>query len=155
MKQLNPQHVAAVVTHANDCPYFQLLSMELKDLQWGASRFELSIQEKHIQFFGIIHGGVCASVLDAAAWWAVYGALDDGIGLTTVEIKVNYLSPVNDGRLIATGKAIKIGKSICLGEGSILDDGGNQVAHGTSTMMVLDSLTIPGIRTLPPKFLSG
>ena len=153
MKQLNPKHVAAVVKRANDCPYFRLLSMELKELEWGRSRLELSVREKHIQFFGVIHGGVCASVLDAAAWWAVYGALDDGVGLTTVEIKLNFLAPVAQGRLVASGKGIKIGKKICLGEASVLDDQSVLVAHGTSTMMVLDSFSVPGSGSIPPKFL--
>jgi len=153
MKQLNPKHVAAVVKQTNDCPYFRLLSMELKELDWGRSRLELPIQEKHIQFFGVIHGGVCASVLDAAAWWAVYAALDDGVGLTTVEFKLNFLAPVARGRLFAEGRGLKIGKKICLGGASVLDDQGVLVAHGTSTMMVLDSFSLPGVHSMPPKFL--
>ena len=114
---------------------------------------EVTIQEKHLQPYGMVHGGVCASLADAAIYWAVFSGMEETVGLTTVEIKLNYLAPVSAGRLIAKGKCIKVGKSICLGEASVEDDKGNLVAHGTSTMMILDSLKIQGQSHLPPKFI--
>lgn len=153
IKKLNPAHVAAIAKTVNTCPYFTLLSMEIRSLDWGESRLEVTIQEKHLQPYGMVHGGVCASLADAAIYWAVYSGMEETVGLTTVEIKLNYLAPVSAGRLIAKGKCIKVGKSICLGEASVEDDKGNLVAHGTSTMMVLDSLKIQGQSQLPHKFL--
>jgi len=153
IKKLNPAHVAAIAKTVNTCPYFTLLSMEIRSLDWGESRLEVTIQEKHLQPYGMVHGGVCASLADAAIYWAVYSGMEETVGLTTVEIKLNYLAPVSAGRLIAKGKCIKVGKSICLGEASVEDDKGNLVAHGTSTMMVLDSLKIQGQSQLPPKFI--
>jgi len=145
--------VAAIAKTVNTCPYFTLLSMEIRSLDWGESRLEVTIQEKHLQPYGMVHGGVCASLADAAIYWAVYSGMEETVGLTTVEIKLNYLAPVSAGRLIAKGKCIKVGKSICLGEASVEDDKGNLVAHGTSTMMVLDSLKIQDQSQVPPKFI--
>jgi uncharacterized protein (TIGR00369 family) len=153
MKELNPEHLKAVTAVVNNCPYFKLLSAELTSLGWGESRLELEVQKKHFQPYGMVHGGVCASILDAAVFWAVYAGFEEAVGLTTVEIKVNYLAPVNEGRLIARGKCIKAGKTICLGEATIHDDKGRLVAHGTSTLMVLESLEIKDQATFPPKFL--
>lgn len=153
IKKLNPAHVAAIAKTVNTCPYFTLLSMEIRSLDWGESRLEVTIQEKHLQPYGMVHGGVCASLADAAIYWAVYSGMEETVGLTTVEIKLNYLAPVSAGRLIAKGKCIKVGKSICLGEASVEDSKGNLVAHGTSTMMILDSLKIQGQSQLPPKFI--
>lgn len=153
IKRINPAHVAAIAETVNTCPYFILLSMELKSLSWGESRLEVEAQEKHLQPYGIVHGGVCASLADAAIYWAVYSGMEETVGLTTVEIKLNYLAPVSAGRLIAKGRCIKVGKSICLGEASVEDSKGNLVAHGISTLMVLDSLRIHGHSRLPPKFI--
>lgn len=153
IKRLNPAHVAAVAKTVNTCPYFNLLSMELKSLGLGKSHLEVETQKKHLQPYGIVHGGVCASLADAAIYWAVYSGMEDTVGLTTVEIKLNYLAPVSAGRLIAKGKCIKVGKSICLGEASVEDSKGNLVAHGTSTLMVVDALKIQGHSQLPPKFI--
>ena len=60
-------------------------------------------------------GGVIASVIDAATFWAVFPQVKDGMGLTTVEIKVNYLAPVPKGKVVAKGRCIKIGKTLALG----------------------------------------
>jgi uncharacterized protein (TIGR00369 family) len=153
IKKLNPDHMEAVKKAANTCPYFTLLSMKIRSLGWGESHLEVEVQEKHHQPYGMVHGGVCASLVDATAFWAVYPHTAEDIGLTTVEIKLNYLAPVSGGRLIARGKSIRVGKTICLGEASVEDDKGNLVAHGTSTMMVLDSIEIHGQSKFPPKFL--
>ena len=153
IKKFNPAHTEAIAKIVNTSPYILLLSMELKRLDRGESRIDIETGQKHLQPYGIVHGGVCASLIDAAACWAVYTEIDEIVGLTTVELKVNYLSSVSKGRLIGKGKSIKIGKTICLGEASIEDEKGNLVAHGTSTLMVLDSLIIEGQSQLPPKFL--
>ena len=153
IKKLNPAHVAAVLKTVNTCPYFNLLSMELKSLDLGKSYLEVETQEKHLQPYGIVHGGVCASLADAAIYWAVYSGMEETVGLTTVEIKLNYLAPVLSGRLIAEGTCIKVGKSICLGEATVEDSNGNLAAHGTSTLMVIDALKIEGHLELPPKFI--
>ena len=153
IKKLNPAHVAAIAKTVNTCPYFTLLSMELKSFDLGESHLEVEVQQKHLQPYGIVHGGVCASLADAAIYWAVYAGREETVGLTTLELKLNYLAPVSAGRMIAKGRSVKVGKSICLGEASVEDDKGNLVAHGTSTLMVLDSLKIHGQSQLPPKFL--
>jgi uncharacterized protein (TIGR00369 family) len=152
-KKLNPDHVEELIKIVNSSPYFSLLSMEIQSLDWGKSHLEVKIVEKHLQPYGMVHGGVCASLVDAAAFWAVYPLTSEDLGLTTVEIKLNYLAPVSKGRLISRGKSIKVGKTLCLGDASVEDDKGNIVAHGTSTMMVLDSVKIQGQPKLPPKFL--
>ena len=153
IKKLNPDHVKEVAKIVNSSPYFSLLSMKIRSINKGSSDLEVKIQEKHLQPYGMVHGGVCASLVDAAAFCAVYPQTAADIGLTTVEIKLNYLAPASKGHLFARGKSIKAGKTICLGEASVEDDKGNLVAYGTSTMMVLDSVKIQGQSNLPAKFL--
>jgi uncharacterized protein (TIGR00369 family) len=101
----------------------------------------------------MVHGGVCASLVDASVFWAVYAGFAEAVGLTTVDLRLNYLAPVKAGKLIGKGRSIKTGKSICLGEATVEDDKGRLISHGTSTLMVIDSLKIKGHSELPPKFL--
>lgn len=153
MKRINRDYVAAVRKIVNSCPYFALLSMDIKDLGWGESRLEIQVQEKHLQPFGVVHGGVFSSLVDAAAFWAVYTQVQEDMGMTTVELKLNYLAPLAAGRMIARGKSIRVGKSLCLGEASIRNEEGLLVAHGTSTMMILRDLKIQGPTEWPPKYV--
>jgi uncharacterized protein (TIGR00369 family) len=148
--ELNPRYTEAVAMLVNRCPYFLLLSMEIKDLQWGTCLLEVELGEKHLQPFGKVHGGAIASVVDAAAFWAVFPQVEKGMGLTTVEMKLNYLVPAEKGKLVAQGRCIKMGRTLALGETYVRNGEGVLVAHGTATMMVVPDLHIPGCENLPP-----
>ena len=148
--KLNPKYTEAVAMIVNRSPYFSLLSMEIKDLRWGTSLLEIQLAEKHLQPFGFVHGGAMASIMDAATFWAVFPQIEKGLGLTTVEIKVNFLAPAQKGKLVAKGRCIRLGKTLALGDAEIRNSEGGLVAHGTATMMVMPDLKIPGQENLPP-----
>ena len=151
--RLNPRYTEAISTLVNRSPYFSLISMEIKDLEWGTSVMEVKLEEKHLQPFGFVHGGAIASVIDAATFWAVFPQVKDGMGLTTVEIKVNYLAPVQKGKVVAKGRCIKMGRTLALGEAYINSAEGNLLAHGTATMMILPDLKVEGQENLPPRLI--
>jgi uncharacterized protein (TIGR00369 family) len=154
MKHLNPDHVAAIQKHVNNSPYFSLLSMGIVSLEPGRSFLKIEVQEKHLQPYGMVHGGVYSSMIDAACFWAGYTEIEEPLGLTTVEMKLNYLAPASNGIFIAEGKVVKTGKTLCLSEAIIMDQEEKLLAHGTATMMVLESLEIEGQAMLPQKFLN-
>lgn len=148
--ELNKKYIEAISKIVNRSPYFELLSMEIKDLQWGTSLLEVQLGEKHLQPYGTVHGGAIASVVDAAAFWAVFTQLKEGTGLTTVEMKLNYLAPARKGKLVAQGRCIRMGKTLGLGEVTVKDGDGNLVAYGIATMMVVPNQPILGYENLPP-----
>jgi uncharacterized protein (TIGR00369 family) len=153
MRKLNPDYVKMVSEEVSECPYFSLISMQIKEIGFENCRIEVAVQEKHLQPYGIVHGGVCASLVDATAFWAVFPHIDDGVGMTTVELKINYLAPISKGTIIGRGRSIKVGKKICLGEARLEDEKGSLLAYGTATMMVLDDLKLEGKFNQLPKFL--
>ncbi|MFQ5484570.1 MAG: PaaI family thioesterase [Desulfobacterales bacterium] len=153
MNTLNPAYLKAITEVVSHSPFFSLLSMEMKPIVLGESRLEVMIEEKHLQPFGMVHGGVYSSLVDAAAFWSVYPLLEEGVGLTTVEMKLNYLAPASKGYLIARGRNIKMGKTLCLGKASIEDENGRLLAYGTETMMIVNNLKIKNNMRLPKKFL--
>ena len=72
MSEVNPQWIEATKRTVNECPYFILQSMSLLELGGGRSRLEIEVQNKHLQPFGIVHGGVFSSLIDAAGFWATF-----------------------------------------------------------------------------------
>lgn len=139
----------------NDCPYFSLLSMEIVDMGIGYSHLEINIDKKHMQPFGLVHGGVFASIIDAAAFWAVYFDIEDqDTGLTTVDIKLNYLAPALSGKLVAKGRRIKLGKTLGYAEALVKNEAGKLLAHGTSTVMIQPGRGLTEDPPMPPKFLT-
>ncbi|HOK06154.1 MAG TPA: PaaI family thioesterase [Syntrophales bacterium] len=152
-RKLNPAHVEAVCRYVSNSPYFKLLSMELRDMGFGWAVVTLNVLEKHLQAFGFVHGGLCASVIDTAAFWSAYCELDEDVGITTTDLKVNYLSPFKSGVLTVRGHCIKMGKTLGLTEATINDERGRIISHGTSTLVVLPGHGLAGSPDLPPKFL--
>lgn len=154
MRQLNPAWFRAVKEVTDACPYFGLQSMNLAGLTPGGSELAIDLGQKHLQPFGVVHGGVLATMVDAAGFWACYSLIDDGLGMTTVELKLNYLRPAGgSGRLTARGRAVHQGKGLGLGEASVHDAQGRLLAHGTTTVIVMPDMPLWGQDALPPKFL--
>jgi len=161
MKQINPEHIAALLELTNRGPFFELLAMKVCELKPGYSRVEIDLQRKHYNPFGAIHGGVYSSIIDTAAYWAVYCELDEDVGYTSIDLSVNNLSMIKEGKIIVEGKSIKVGRSICLAEASACDVHGKLLAHGMSKLMVLSgkqsvghAVISMGHQPLPPKFLN-
>ena len=134
--------------------------MPVIEMGIGYSIVELKMGNEHLNPFGGIHGGVYASVIDTAAYWAAYCELDENIGLISIDLKIDYLAPISNGVITTNGRSIKIGKSMCLAEATAIDNDGKWLAHGTSKMMVTkglqtidDAFSFTGSKTLPPKFI--
>ena len=160
MKKLNPDHLREVLHLINHGPYFRLLSMRVCDIGKGFATVEMNVRNKHLNPFGGVHGGVYSSLIDTAAYWAVYGDVEEDAGLISLDVSVDHLAPVKEGSLVVEGKRLKAGKRICMAEAVILDGSGKTLAHGTSKQMVLPGLqtiaqaaSAMGYKTLPPKFV--
>jgi uncharacterized protein (TIGR00369 family) len=153
MKKPNPEHIARLISIINKAPYFAHLSMKLHEIGVGHARFEIELNNKHHQPFGVVHGGVLASIIDSAACWALfYGIEDQYAGMTSVDLKLNYLAPAVTGILIAKGRQIKLGRTLGYAEAEVTDANGKILAHGTSTVMVLPGKAPLADPPLPPKF---
>jgi uncharacterized protein (TIGR00369 family) len=56
---------------------------------------------------------------------------------TTLELKINFLRPIWEGRLTATGRLVNGGRSLGLLECDVVDASGRLVARASSTCMTL------------------
>ena len=154
MKTLNSEYIEKVNNLVNHSPYFELLSMKIRDVGIGFSVLEINLEKKHLQPFGFVHGGVFASIIDAAAFWAIFYEIEDSnTGVTTVDLKLNYLAPAASGKLIAKGRQIKLGKTLGYAEAEVNDVNGKLLAHGTSTVILLPGKGLTSDQPLPAKFI--
>jgi uncharacterized protein (TIGR00369 family) len=160
MERINQEHITALLKLINSGPFFELLSMKVYELGIGYAKVEIDLQRKHYNPFGAVHGGVYSSIIDTAAYWSVYCELDENIGYTSIDLSVNNLSMVREGKIFVDAKSIKIGKSTCLAEAYVKDINGKLLAHGTSKIMILrgkqsieQAIEAMGYQPLPPKFI--
>jgi len=148
----NPAYVRAVCESVRTAPYPHLIGMTLASLELDACRIELDLDGRHLQPFGIVHGGVLATLIDTATFWAGFLRLPEDAGLVNVDLKLNYLKAVAVGKLRAEGRCLRAGRQISYADASVFDEAGELVAHGTSTLMALPG---KGLKLGMPKFLEG
>ena len=100
----------------------------------------LLLDERHANRNGRIHGGVLATVLDAAMGFAAsraFAKAEDGrtseIDVLTLSMTTNFVG-VTDGReIVATGRIDRHGRSIAFASGEVRDENGALLATGTAS----------------------
>lgn len=146
----NPAYLQAIREHVRTAPYPHLIGMTIDALELDRCRIGLELGERHLQPFGIVHGGVLATLIDTATFWAGFLRLPEDAGLVNVDLKLNYLKAVVRGKLHADGRCLRAGRQISYTEAGVYDESGELVAHGTSTLMALPG---KGLKLGVSKFL--
>jgi uncharacterized protein (TIGR00369 family) len=137
----NPQYRERLFALIDHAPFVSHMGMRITELAWGRAAFEMTAADFRLQPFGVVHGGNIATLIDTATFWACFLAMDsDEDGLTTVDLKLNYLAPARTEALRCTGTLIKAGKTISYAEARVLTTDDRLIAHGTSTLMRLQGL---------------
>ena len=126
-----------IAGEAEQPPVARLIGFELTHVEPGRTVFELVAGPQHASPLGTVHGGVICDLVDGAMGCAHASLLEEGETFTTLELKINFMKPVWQGRLVAEGKVIKTGRTIGLVEGRVTDESGSLVAYATSTCMTL------------------
>jgi uncharacterized protein (TIGR00369 family) len=145
----NPEHVRELCEIINTSPFPEHMAMRLAAIDVDRAVIELRTGRCHLQAYGIVHGGVLATLIDTATFWSVYLRIPEDAGLVNIDLKLNYLLPVENGLLTARGNAIRSGKKICYAECEVWNAERQLVAHGTSTLMILPG---KGLKLRSPKF---
>ncbi len=90
----------------------QHLGTRLLTVAPGEVTLALPYSERVTQQQGGFHGGAMGALADIAGGYAGLTVAPEGMEVTTVEYKINFLNAFRDGELHATGKVLKAGKRI-------------------------------------------
>lgn len=117
--------------------YYALLGMRLEELGEGASRFVMPAESRFFNAGGVVHGGAIASVTDASIAAALATLIDpEREIMATVEMKINYISPVRGGDIVCEAEIIQKGRSVAVGESSVYGGDGKLIAKAMATFIV-------------------
>lgn len=148
----NQAYIQALQELVRQAPYPSLIGLRLEAIDFDSARIALELDERHLQPFGIVHGGVLATLIDTATFWAAFMRLPEDVGLVNIDLKLNYLQPVQAGRLVAGGRCVRPGRTISYAEAHVTGEDGALLAHGTSTLMALPG---KGLTLGASKFVAG
>jgi uncharacterized protein (TIGR00369 family) len=118
-------------------PVAELIGMTLVRAGGSECTMELEVGERHSNPMGTVHGGIVCDLADAAMGMAYFSSLDEGESFTTLELKINFLRPFWQGKLVANGRVVSRGRTVGLTECDVLDAEGRLIARASSTCMTL------------------
>ena len=103
---------------------------------------EMEISERHLQPYGLVHGGVYAGMIESlcstGAALTVWGKNKSAVGL---ENSTSFLKAVRSGRLRGAARPLVLGNRSQVWEADIHDDRDRLVATGRVRLLILDPET--------------
>lgn len=115
----------------------RLFGFELLSLGSGRAILSLLVRPRHKQIHGVVHGGILAAIADTAGAMAVYPMVPRGVQLATIEMKINYLEPLDRGRISAEGRVLRLGQNTAVAECEVRDAEGTLAAKALMTFAVI------------------
>jgi len=113
------------------------MGITLVDLKDGYARFSMPVRPEFLQGAQTMQGGLIVAMADETIAHAMMTQLSPEEGLTTVELKSNFLAGVSEGELIATATVFKKGQSLVIGDCLVTDNNGKNVCRVSATFLLL------------------
>lgn len=118
-------------------PFNDLVGVRLSRVHDDGVTIECALRPDLLNGAGVLHGGVTATLADAAVGIALHRHFGGMQPITTVELKINYFKPVKTGKLYARSRLLRTGKTICVGSVDLLDSEKNAAGAALVTYMVI------------------
>lgn len=90
----------------------QQLGVRLLAVASGSVTLAMPYSDRVTQQQGGFHGGAMGALADIAGGYAALTVAPEGMEVTTVEYKINFLAAFQGGELQATGRVVKAGRRI-------------------------------------------
>lgn len=132
VKALAPEVEANLRERLTQNPFVRFMGVQVPELGEGYARFTLEIRPDFHNSQGFLQGGVIAALADEAVAYALFSLVAEGEMISTVEMKINFLAPVQQGVLEAQAHIRKRGRTLSLGEVEVSQDA-RLVAKGMCT----------------------
>ena len=122
--------------------FMHLMGFNITTILAGEVTGEMKLEQKHLQQYGFVHGGVTATILDITMGFAAYSLMPLDKGVVTANISVDYLHPGDGDRIIAVGSVEKAGKKMVFTSGKVyIEKNGVRklIASARAVMAVIES----------------
>jgi uncharacterized protein (TIGR00369 family) len=110
--------------------------MEVLEAAPGAVTVAMTVEERHLNLQGLVHGGMLAILADTACGLSIRSAMAPGRLHVTTDLDIHFLAPARPGRLLGRGTAVKVGRALAFAEASIEDAQGGLLARAQSRFSV-------------------
>ena len=93
-------------------PFEEVVGYRVRHDPAAGAYLELEVGERHLSQYGITHGGVTLTLLDAAGGVACFLAAPDALRVATITLAANFVRGVPRGPVVATARVDGAGGSV-------------------------------------------
>ncbi len=102
--------------------FAEYIGTEWVDLDPDEARARIAVEDRHKQPYGIVHGGVYATLAESVTSAATYEAIkDDGMVAMGQSNHATFLRPITQGTITAVARARQRGRTTWVWDVEILD----------------------------------
>ena len=113
------------------------IGTEWIDFDPDNARAKIAVEKRHLQPFGIVHGGVYATLAESICSAATYNAVrEDGMVAMGQANDTNFLRPIGEGHITATARTRHRGRTTWIWDVEMADDEGRVCALSRMTIAV-------------------
>ena len=116
-------------------PFLSYFGIALEELQEGYARFRMPVRPEYMQGAGFMQGGVIVAMADETIAHAIMTVIRPDTGITTIELKSNFLAPVREGELIAEARVFKKGRTLIIGDCLVKNGENREVLRCSATFL--------------------
>lgn len=119
-------------------PFVEHLGFDLTKFEGGESEIAFAPRTEHLNSFGVVHGGVCMTLLDVSMA-AAARSVDQEMGVVTIEMKTSFMQAAK-GKLVGKGGLMHRTATMAFTQATIFDAEGKACAHATGTFKYVKRL---------------
>ncbi len=112
------------------------LGITLDEMTAERAVASLTIDSRHHQPFGYLHGGVSVLLAETCASIGASLAAGPEFRVFGMEINANHLRPMREGRITCTGEPLHVGRTAQVWQMDIVDEQGRLVCVSRCTLAV-------------------
>lgn len=105
-------------------------NIKVEEVKENYAKLSSTIEEKSLNPYGIVHGGLLFGLADTAMGIA---AKTTGKSAVTINSQIDYLKPGKGSKIIAIAEALKVGKTISVYKCNIYDEKEELISSVTGT----------------------
>ncbi len=116
-------------------PIASFLDMKLVELSEGYAKVSMKLKPEHINFNGMVFGGIIMSLADQAFAYGTNSVITPNVAS---QFNIHFIARADVGdELIAECRVAKTGKRVCVSEMTVTTQDGKLIAKATGTTIPL------------------
>jgi uncharacterized protein (TIGR00369 family) len=148
MPDVTPMEARLRQVFEENVPFNRVLGLKVESIDPDAAKLRFDMRPELIgnPRRQILHGGVISAVLDVAAGFAIYLAVnkertissevDRFPSIGTIDLRVDYLRPGQGPDFVATGRVVRLGNRVAVAHTEMVNDAGELIATGGAAYMI-------------------